>query len=148
MIVPHLLGIAAATVFVIFCTLLPFLPGSYDSLAVPLSEMAHAVGTLGLLLVPVGLLWIAAQRSSRLVQRRHAFPLLALIASTLVWLGVCLAAILHSSFVLGFTVLLLWGFLAVKAWAVFRSRSAKETGLPFYLIAVPVLVALVQFVFV
>jgi hypothetical protein len=148
MMIPHLLGIAAATALVVFCTLLPFLPGSYDSLAVPLSEMAHVVGTLGLLLVPVGLLWLAAQRSARLVQKRHTFPLLALIASTLVWLGLCVAAIVHSGFVLGFAVVLLWGFVAVKAWANFRSRNAKETGLPFYLIAVPVLVAVAQFVFV
>ncbi|HEX5885823.1 MAG TPA: hypothetical protein VFY67_14875, partial [Pyrinomonadaceae bacterium] len=56
---------------VLLCTLLPFLPGSYDNLAVALSEMAHMFGVVGLLLVPVGLIWLAANRSSRLTQRRH-----------------------------------------------------------------------------
>ena len=61
--IKHILGIVAAVAFVVLCTLLPFLPGSYDGLAVPLSEMAHMFGTVGLMLVPIGLLWIAADRS-------------------------------------------------------------------------------------
>jgi hypothetical protein len=40
---------------VLFCTLLPFLPGDYDSLAIPLSGMARIFGKAGLLLVPVGI---------------------------------------------------------------------------------------------
>ena len=83
--IKHILGIVAAIALVVLCTLLPFVPGSYDGLAVSLSEMAHIFGTVGLILAPIGLLWIAADRSKRLVQKRHVFPLLALIASTLVW---------------------------------------------------------------
>ena len=149
--IKHLLGVVATIAFVVFCTLLPFLPGSYDSLAVALSEMAHVIGTLGLLLAPIGLLWIAVERSSRLAQHGHLFPLLALIASTLVWLGLCLAGVLHSGFVLGFAVVVLWACVAAKAWTRFRSGvrvATKPNALPFYLVAVPVAVALLQFVFV
>jgi hypothetical protein len=146
----HLLGIVAAIAFVSFCTLLPFLPGSYDSLATALSEMAHVIGTVGLLLVPIGLLWTAAERSSRLAQGRHLFPLLALIASTLVWLALCLAGILHSGFVLAFAVVVLWVCVAAKAWSRFRRGATpmKPSALPIYLVAVPVAVALLQFFFV
>jgi hypothetical protein len=77
--------------------------------------------------------------------------LLALIASTLVWLAIYLAAVLHSGFTLGAAVVLLWFVLLRKTWVKYR-RGAEATNrasvLPFYLIAVPLAVWLVQFVFV
>jgi hypothetical protein len=45
---------------VILMTFLPFAPGGYDSLAVPLAVMAWVLGRVGLLLVPVGLIWLWA----------------------------------------------------------------------------------------
>jgi hypothetical protein len=158
----HLLGIVVTIAFILLCTLLPFLPGSYDNLAVALSEMAHMFGILGLLLVPVGLIWLAAERSSRLARRRHVFPLVALVASTLVWLGLGVAAILHSGFVLCVVIVLLWVLVLRMAWASFKQpldgpgilpdRSdtlpARRSVLPYYLIAVPMAVALLQWAFV
>lgn len=160
----HLLGIVLTIAFILFCTLLPFLPGSYDNLAIALSEMAHMFGVVGLLLVLVGLLWIGVERSSRLAQKRHLFPLLALIASTLVWATLCLAAIVHSGVVLAFAVVLIWVLVLRKAWARFRQGAspdrssgpldrpsappARSSALPFYLIAVPIAVALLQWTLV
>ena len=145
----HIPGIVATIAFVVLCTLLPFLPGSYDGLAVALSEMAHMFGTVGLLLAPIGLLWLAADRSERLVQKRHLFPLLALIASTLVWAALWLAAVVQSGFVLAFAVIVLWVCVLRKAWTTFRKPSADRTSaVPFYLVAVPVVVALLQWAFV
>ena len=147
--IKHILGIVATIVFVVFCTLLPFLPGSYDGWAVALSEMAHMFGIAGLLLVPIGLLWIGADRSERLVQKRHLFPLLALIASTLVWAALWFAAIVHSGFVLGFAIIAVWVCVLRKAWTNFRRRSPERaSAVPFYLVAVPVVVALLQWAFV
>lgn len=150
--IKHLLGIVAAIAFVVLCTLYPFLPGSYDGLAVALSEMAHVFGILGLLLVPIGLLWIAADRSKRLVQKRHLFPLLALIASTLVWLGVALAAVVQSGLVLGFAIAALWVWMLLKAWTSLKRKKTtppeRPSALPLYLVAVPVVVALLQWAFV
>lgn len=148
--IKHIPGIAATIAFVVFCTLLPFLPGSYDGLAVALSEMAHMFGILGLLLVPIGLLWIAADRSERLSQKRHLFPLLALIASTLVWAGLWLAAVVQSGFVLGFAVIAVWVCVLRKAWTNLRRTKTldRASAVPFYLVAVPVVVALLQWAFV
>lgn len=149
----HLLGIVLTIAFILFCTWVPFLPGSYDNLTIALSEMAHMFGIVGLLLVPAGLLWIAAERSSRLAQKRHLFPLLALIASTLVWASLSLAAIIHSGLVLAFAVVVLWLLVLRKAWARFRQGAAPDRAslsmarssvLPFYLIVVPIAVALLQ----
>lgn len=147
--IKHLLGIVVVIAFVFFCTLLPFLPGSYDGLALVLSEMAHMIGTLGLMLVPIGLLWIGAERSNRLVRKRHWFPLIAFIASTLVWAGLWGAAIVHSGFVAGFAIVALWICVLRKAWSNFRMASPRRaSALPFYLVAVPVAVALLQWAFI
>ncbi len=154
--IQHLLGIVLTIAFILFCTLLPFLPGSYDNLAVAFSEMAHLFGVVGLLLVPVGLLWIGAERSSRLAQKRHVFPLLVLIVSTLVWAAVCLAAIIHSGLVLVFAVVVLWVLVLRKAWARFRQGASPagpssfnlSSAIPFYFIAVPIAVALLQWALV
>ena len=147
----HLLGIVVAVALVLLCTLLPFLPGSYDNLAVALSEMAHMFGIVGLLLVPIGLLWLAANRSSRLAQRRHVFPLFALIASTIVWFSLWLAATVQSGYVLSVAVVLLWIWVLRKTWTTFRQGSQTASGasaLPFYLIAVPLVVASLQWALV
>jgi hypothetical protein len=51
---------------VVAATFLPFVAGGYDPLAVPLSGMAWMLGRAGLLLVPVGALWllVSAKRPS------------------------------------------------------------------------------------
>lgn len=46
--------------------LLPFLPGEYDPVALPLSTTVQAFGFIGLLLVPVGILWLRAPASRRI----------------------------------------------------------------------------------
>lgn len=143
----HLLGIVVTIALILLCTLLPFLPGSYDNLAVALSEMAHMFGIVGLLLIPIGLLWLAANRSSRLAQIRHLFPLIALIASTLVWFSLWLAAMVQSGYTLSVVVVLVWIWVLRKAWTRFRQGSqptSAVSALPFYLIAVPIAVALLQ----
>lgn len=146
----HLLGIVATITFIIVCTLLPLLPGSYDSLAVPLSTMAQVGSVLALTLVPWGLLLIAADRSELLAKRRLVFALLALIAWSLVWGGMCVAAIAQSGLALAVAAFVFWAWSVRRAWAVLRRR--KELGsahaFPFYLVTVPVAVVLIQLVLV
>ena len=98
----HALGIIATTAFIMLCTLLPFLPGRYDSLAAPLSTLAQVGGVGGVvLLTPVGALWLVADRSRRLAGKRFGFALAALIAGSLVWALVSLGALAQGGFVLG-----------------------------------------------
>ena len=49
---------------IVAATFLPFFPGGYDSLSNPLSEVAWVFGRAGLLLVPVGGLWLLLSRRS------------------------------------------------------------------------------------
>lgn len=55
----HIFRMVALTACLALCMLLPFLPGRYDSLSVPLSMMAQLFGIVGLLVVPVGIVWVA-----------------------------------------------------------------------------------------
>lgn len=148
----HLLGIIAAIALIIVCTLLPFFPGRYDPLAVPLSAMAQAIGILGLVLAPFGLLWLAADRSPRLAQWRHVFSAITLIVLLLVWAGVCLVLLVHSGFVLGLAALALFIYATYKVWPRIRrtgdTTTKSQSALPFYLIIVPVAVVLLQFALV
>jgi hypothetical protein len=146
----HLFGIVAAIVLVLFCTFLPFLPGRYDPLAVPLSAMAQGGALVGLVLVPFGLLWILADRSQRLTKSRPVFRALALIASALVWIAVFFAGLTMSGYTLGVVVLVMW-FIVFNVLYIWFRRSGRDaqarSALPFYFVIVPVVVVLLQFAF-
>jgi hypothetical protein len=62
---------------VIVLTFLPFAPGGYDSMAVPLAVMAWIAGRVGLLLVPIGLLWLWTLSRDRTARPRWLIRLSA-----------------------------------------------------------------------
>jgi hypothetical protein len=138
MISPHLLGSAGATAVVILCTVLPFLPGRHDTLAVPLSAMAEMVGTAGLITVPFGAFVLVAERSSRLGRWRAVLTVLMAVFAALAWSLVAVTAMVHSGFALGIAVLTLGVYIGLRAWPV----------LPLYLATVPLAAAAFQFAFV
>lgn len=144
----HVLGISAAIAFVMLCTLLPFMPGSYDSLAGPVSFMARIFGWVSLLLVPVGALWLLASRVKRFQGKEHVFGRIALVVWSIVLLAVSFVALTTSGFVLGIATLLLGGYATsllvprVKELATLPSRHASVASL--YLIIVPLAVFVLQ----
>jgi len=145
--VAHLFRITAATACVILCTLLPFLPGRYDGLAVPVSTMAQLVGKLGLLLVPVGGVWVAAEHRRRTGRARYACALAALIVSSVVWVLVSLV-VMTESLTLGTGALGLGGYavtrLVPRLGSLRSAAPGRASAMPAYLTIVPVTVALVQ----
>ena len=86
MIARHALGIGALVVVLAAGMLLPFLPGSYDRLAAPISLAVQLVGVVGLLFVPLGALWLAYElgrqrkiaRDQPPTERRHLFRFAAI----------------------------------------------------------------------
>lgn len=137
----HSLRITGATAAIILCTFLPFLPGRYDSLAVPLSLMAQLFGMVGLLLVPVGALWMASGK-------HYAFAIAALIVSSVVWLLVSLGALVSSPSLalaaLGLGIYLLWR--AVPWVRRLKNTPPPATAMPLYMAIVPVAVLLLRLV--
>ncbi|MDQ3674991.1 MAG: hypothetical protein M3365_11520 [Gemmatimonadota bacterium] len=145
---PHFLFMTTATAAIILFTLLPFLPGRYDALAAPLSGMSYFFGRAGLLLVPIGALWVASRYSTRFAGRQHLFALAALFVSSIVWLAVSLPAFMVDSMLLGLGVLAFGAYLIFRAarWVRVLKQSPSRPASPiaFYLVIVPVAVFLLQ----
>ncbi len=110
--------------------------------------MSQVFGMTGLLLVPVGGLWVAAGYWNRLAAQQHRIAAAALIVATVVWLTVLLGAIATSGPVLGLAGLVLWIYVVSRLLPRLRRlRSAPSHGpraAGFYALIVPVAVALVQ----
>ncbi len=143
----HCLGMTAAIAGITLGALLPFLPGPYDSLAVPVSGLAQIFGTVGLLLVPVGALWVASGYWSRLAGKQYGIAIAALIASSVVWLIVLFGALMFS-LLLGLGVIGLWIYVVSRVLPrlrLLKSATPQPTSaVAFYLLIVPVAVALLQ----
>ena len=142
------LRVTVTTACIILAMLLPFLPGRYDSLAVGLSLMAQLIGTVGLLVVPIGALWIASEHVNALGRKRYAFAVTALVVSSLVWVLISLLA-MTESLSLGLFALGLGAYLVMRMWPRLASLRSAPPGsgsaIPLGLTIVPIVVALIQF---
>lgn len=140
-----LLGVTVATATIVLVRLLPFLPGRYDSLAVHMSLIVQALSFVGLLLVPVGIVWLASPLWKPNTGKHYLFAIIALIALWLVWLSVSLAALMSSVF-LGVTLLVLGTYITRRAMPLVRDlkgdMSRRTPALPIYMTVVPIAVAI------
>ena len=125
----HAAGCVAAVVLILAGTLLPFLPGSYDPTAAAVSMTTRAFGWIGLLLVPLGAIWMA--------RPRRATRLAALAGCAIVWALLSLAALSVSGFVLAAIVMLLGGYLLASLKG---ALTTAEPAVGLYLVAVPLVV--------
>ena len=145
----HAAGITVVTGAIILVSILPFLPGQYDALAAPLSLMAQVFGVTGLMLVPIGALWVVSTSWRPLAGHQHRIAVAALVVASIVWFTVLLAAIATSGFLFGFAGFVLW--LCVVIWLRPRLRALRTAPpslrpLAFYMLVVPAAVAALQMV--
>jgi hypothetical protein len=144
----HLLRITLATACILLLTLLPFFPGSYDSLAVPLSTICRSFGFIGLLLVPFGAIWVTSLYWSPLAGKRFVVAVAALIASSIVWLIISLLAFAAGGLLLGLAVVALGACVVWRVAPRLRALANATAGpgrtIPYALLIVPVAVALLQ----
>jgi MFS family permease len=142
----HALRIAAGIAGAGLCAIVPFLPGRYDPMAVTVSMMAQVFGLAGLIIVPVGLLWMVAEHRGRSTRRR-AYAIAALIVCSAVWLLISFVAIIESP-IAGVVLLMLGGFVATAILRRVRAQEGESLrglgSVPLYLISIPVGAALVQ----
>jgi hypothetical protein len=142
----HALRIAAGIAGAGLCAIVPFLPGRYDPMAVTVSIMAQVFGLVGLIIVPVGLLWLVAEHRGRSTRRR-AYAIAALIVCSVVWLLISFVAIIESP-IAGVVLMMLGGFVATAMLRRVRAQEGESLrglgSVPLYLISIPVGAALVQ----
>ena len=143
----HFLGITIAIAALILCTLLPFLPGPYDQFALSLSMMARVAGLFGLLLAPVGALWMASRYWRPLAGKQHAFAIAALIVSSVVWAAVSLAVWALGSLSLAVFCAILGVCVVVRIAPRLKGlkTAPPSTAAPaLYFLVVPIAVFLLQ----
>lgn len=143
----HIIRVILIVAAIITATFLPFFPGGYDSLSKPLSGMAWVFGRVGLLLVPVGVLWLLfSKRSGAGIGLR----------SWLVWLtlGTCiLIALVLVLIALASGPLLAAGTGTIAGLLIFRLvrrlRATAPVGrtMPGLLAVAPIVVLAAQLAF-
>ena len=154
--VRHTIQIVAITVLALVCIFYPFFPGRHDRLAVTLSMMAQMSGFAGLLLVPIGVLWLIFEAMKRgnkqdsvsRTNRGYFFALAALAGSFVVAGGVALAALIHTGPSLGLIVLISWACIVRRNMPALERIKNRELGgfnpTPLYLIFVPCILVTAQ----
>jgi len=143
-IAKHLAIILGITAILSLCILSPFLPGTYDVLALPISLMVQSFGATGLLLSIVGLLWLA-------IPKKHfVFALVSLYLSTFIILVLALFAFLSAGRSSGIILLLIWAvvflYLRTKLNQLKSTSQTKFNFLPIYLILLPIFILIIQLV--
>lgn len=143
----HIIRAFLIVAAIIVATFLPFFPGGYDPLSKPLSEMAWIFGRVGLLLVPVGGLWL-------LFPKKNAGGIGA--RGWLVWftLGICsLVALVLALIAFAFGPLLALGAGTLAGlfilWLMRRLRTAASVDrtAPGLLVVAPIVVLAAQLAF-
>jgi FtsH-binding integral membrane protein len=139
---------------------LPFIPGDYDGSAGTLSFMAQLLAFSGLLLVPIGLLWLIHESTKRRkTEGKHTdknityqYAISALIASCIVAIIVSLGAFFNNNLLLGIITMAFYTCIVLNIIPKMRQIKSSENmdfnPTPFYLIIIPVIVALVRFMFI
>lgn len=141
----HLLRMTGMTALMVLCAVYPFFPGGHDPLAVPLSIAAQLCGATGLLLVPIGILWLVTDLrwgSTPSAGRRRRFQVAALIVAALGALAVSLLLSAAVGFAAGSIALALSSWVVARCVARLTRSSHPHAGsvdlTPFYLVLVPV----------
>lgn len=152
----HLVRMGGLVMLIVLCTFYPFLPGEYDGLAVPLSAMAQTFGVVGLLLVPVGVSWLAYELRKRARRKRNLpttargyyFALASVVVSSMVAVAVSLVAFVSVGLSFGSLTLALWFYIVsrlVPGLKLLKKAEAENFNpAPLYLVLIPGVVLIFQ----
>ena len=156
----HWLALIGMNILVAVCIFLPFLPGPYDKLSYGLSGVAQLTGLLGLLLVPIGTLWLI-QEIKNLVNTDKPvnnwnngfyYSIAAIAIFIFISLFIVLMLLMTVGFSVGvisllFLVLILYRFiLAIKKLRTRPNRSFNAT--PLYLLSIPLIAFALRWFFI
>lgn len=144
----HLVRMGGITMLLVVCMLYPFLPGDYDPLATALSTMAQLFGTVGLLLVPVGVAWLLYEARKRNTGRRYYFAMTSLIAASIVAIAVSVVMFFVVGISFGVLTLALGFYTVFRVIPKLKQMKEAETAFlnptPFYLVFIPIASLLLQ----
>lgn len=152
----HLAAIGVTATLVVLLTVYPFLPGSYDALAVAVSAMAQVVGAAGVLLIPIGVVWLiyeCRKRARTESDRSHShapfyFATVSTIACVTFVIVVAGAALGSVGLSLAVATMGLAAYVTVRLLPALkslkRSAPAAFNPVPLYLILLPGMALIAQ----
>lgn len=150
----HVAWMSVAALLVVASTLLPYLPGRYDGLAVTLSASSRLLGLASVLLFPLGAIWLAHELRSHKqgagrrpgTNLEYWLALTSIGVLTIVAVAVSVAAAINVGPSLGFGALALCVWCAARLSAKLKAmRSAPVrtfNAAPMYLVVVPAVAAI------
>jgi hypothetical protein len=152
----HFIQMGGILLLMVLGMFYPYFPGQYDGLAVTLSTMAQLTGIVGLLLVPMGALWLIYELRKRTrkkqnlpyASRGYFFAITSLIIASIVAMIVSLLAVLSMGLSFGLLTAALWIYIGARLIPGLKRVKNAETGnfnpAPLYLVFIPVAVLLFQ----
>lgn len=153
----HFIRITIASLLLVALMFAPYIPGDYDSFSITLSAMAQLSSFAGLLLVPIGILWIiyeTVKRKKKISSNKNTyrFALTSFVVSCIVGLAIAMAAFAGGSLSLAIITLAVYIYIAMKVMVRMRRLKVQESNgfnpTPFYLICIPTIAVLVRFMFI
>lgn len=156
--ISHLVLMVGITTLILLCIFYPFFPGQYDSLAMPLSIMAQLSVGIGLLLVPVGVLWLTYEfrkqfqrkRNLTVSPRRYYFAIVSIIVLSTIAIAVSFAAFATVGFSLAAISVIVWAVIFSRLHPSLKSMKIIEQDnfhyAPAYFVFVPVATILLQLI--
>ncbi len=142
---------AATATLIIVATFLPFLPGPYDGLAVTLSGMAQSFGIAGLILVPIGALWLIYEYRKQ-KNKEYYFAIASVVALSIIAVVASIGAVASIGFSFAIIALALWAYGVLRTMPRLKLlKNAEVSGfnpMPLYLVFIPIVVFLFQFTLV
>ena len=143
--------LAAVSFLLIVIIISPFLPGPPIKLVNLLSGMAQSIGFFGLLLLPIGMIWLIVEmkktRTMRQVLKSQPSFYLAISAIaiiTAIYLLWVIGAFLHDGIVPAFLMLIPGSFILYRAIRATRKlkkdRVRTLNPAPYYLLIIPLVV--------
>ena len=150
----------ALNLLVIVCIFLPYLPGPYDYLAGAISAVAQTTGFLGLLLVPVAVVWLILE-IRKLTQRNvmlnnwtngYYFAITSTVICVFITLFYAISFLLMAGPSSTLILILGAGFAFYKLLPSIKSlRISRDTSFhaaPLYLISIPIISFVVRLLLV
>lgn len=155
----HILQIVLLIAVLTLYMMYPFMAGDYDSLAIGLSTIIQIFSVFGLVLVPVGILWIIHEFSKQNKRKKnllykdktYSFTLVSTIIFSFIAAILTLVALALVGKSLGLIVFILSIYSVSKLIKKLRrlKNTTNETfnSFPFYLVFIPAFIVFFQIAF-
>ncbi len=156
----HWIQLIALNLLVTLCIILPFIPGSYDELSIGLSAMAQLTGFIGLIFVPIGILWLIQEikkvYNQNSVQNNwnsgYYYAITAAIAFIFIALLLSFSVLVAAGIASAGIALAIAGFIFYKLLPQIKKLRKSETKLfnaaPLYLLSIPLMAFTIRFFFI